>query len=81
MSKVPLYCKSSARVCGQDWCKTKLCLTVELPLEPFSPEAGPSRTRFSHSLALADYSQIDILVWRYTPVNFGAAKSPGSPDW
>ena len=35
----------------------------------------------SASLGLTDYSQVDMLDMRYKSVNFGARKSPGSPNW
>ena len=28
-----------------------------------------------------EYSQVDMLGLRYKPVDFGAEKSPGSPNW
>ena len=34
----------------------------------------------SASLELTGYSQVDMLSLRYKPVNFGAEKSPGSPN-
>jgi hypothetical protein len=35
----------------------------------------------SASLGLTDYSQVDVLGLRYTPVNFGARTSPGASSW
>jgi hypothetical protein len=34
----------------------------------------------SASFGLADYSQLDTLRFWYNPVNFGAGKTPGSPN-
>ena len=35
----------------------------------------------SPEIVLADYSQVDMRDLRYKFVNFGAERSPGSPDW
>jgi hypothetical protein len=35
----------------------------------------------THTVGLADYCQVDMLGVRYQSVNFGAGKSPGSPNW
>ena len=43
----------------------------------FSNKLGSMQAHSSASIAFTDYSEGDILVWWYTPVNCGGKQSPG----
>ena len=42
---------------------------------------SPLPVERSASRGLTDYSQVDLLDWRYRSVNFGAETIPGSPNF
>jgi hypothetical protein len=64
-------------------CPLRLNITLDsslkITLRKVRPD--PDSRLINGSQGLTEFSQVDMLVVRYTFDNFGAGKSPGSPDW